>query len=303
MNALLGKLVDGALDRTIIGGYTSVGYRIRSRRWEEPELLDMAGKSVLVTGATSGLGLAAATGFARLGASVTLLARDVQRGQDARSVVAEHAAGQSPDQVTVEKCDLSDLGSVRRFAQRFSARAQRLDVVVHNAGVMTRERELSVDGLELTFATNVLGPFLLTHLLLDLLKRSAPARVISVSSGGMYTQRIHADDLQTEYDDFDGPTAYAREQAGRGDPDRDVVTAARGHRCGRALDASGLGGYARRRGLAAAVLQTHQATPTDSGSGRRHDRLARRGRRARAQHRRLLARPQAPSHASAPLDP
>ena len=210
MNALLGKLVDGALDRTIVGGYTSVGYRIRSRGWEESELLDMAGKSVLVTGATSGLGLAAATGFARLGASVTMLARDLQRGQDARSVVAEHAGGQSAGQVTVEKCDLADLGSVRRFARRFSERAQRLDVVVHNAGVMTQERELSVDGIELTFATNVVGPFLATHLLLDLLKSSAPARVISVSSGGMYAQRIHADDLQTEYEEFDGPTAYAR---------------------------------------------------------------------------------------------
>lgn len=210
MNALLGKLVDSALDRTIVGGYTSVGYRIRSRGWQESELLDMAGKSVLVTGATSGLGLAAATGFARLGASVTLLARDLQRGQDARSVVAERTGGQSPEHVTVEKCDLSDLGSIRRFAHRFSERAERLDVMVHNAGVMTQERQLSVDGLELTFATNVLGPFLLTHLLLDLLKRSAPARVISVSSGGMYAQRIHADDLQSEYEAFDGPTAYAR---------------------------------------------------------------------------------------------
>jgi dehydrogenase/reductase SDR family protein 12 len=81
---------------------------------------------------------------------------------------------------------------------------------VNNAGVLPATRTMSPNGIELTFATNVLGPFLLTNLLLPLLKRSAPARIINVSSGGMYTQRITVDDLQSERGEFDGPTAYAR---------------------------------------------------------------------------------------------
>ena len=83
-------------------------------------------------------------------------------------------------------------------------------MLVNNAGALASERTLSVDGIELTFATNVLGPFLLTNLLLPLLEQSKPARIVNVSSGGMYTQRIHLDDLQMDHEEFDGPTAYAR---------------------------------------------------------------------------------------------
>jgi dehydrogenase/reductase SDR family member 12 len=99
---------------------------------------------------------------------------------------------------------------VREFAERFVAHVPRLDVLVNNAGVLTQERELSADGIELTLATNVIGPFLLTRLLVGMLERSAPSRVINVSSGGMYTQKLRADDLQSERSDFDGPTVYAR---------------------------------------------------------------------------------------------
>jgi len=167
----------------------------------------MGGKVVLVTGATSGLGLAAAEGFARLGATVRLLARSEQRGERARAEIV--AQSQNSD-VQVSLCDLSDLEAVRRFAERFSAQTPRLDVLVNNAGALADERTLSAGGIELTFATNVLGPFLLTNLLVPLLQKSKPARIVNVSSGGMYTQRIHLDDLQMAHEDFDGPTAYAR---------------------------------------------------------------------------------------------
>ena len=100
--------------------------------------------------------------------------------------------------------------SVRRFAKRFAAEAPRLDVLVNNAGVLTQERELSADGIELTLATNVIGPFLPTQLLIATLQRSTPSRIVNVSSGGMYTQKLRADDLQSEQEDFDGPTVYAR---------------------------------------------------------------------------------------------
>jgi NAD(P)-dependent dehydrogenase (short-subunit alcohol dehydrogenase family) len=167
----------------------------------------MDGQVVLVTGATSGLGLAAAEGFARLGAGVRMLARDPERGERARAQVAA-ATGNSDVQVRLG--DLSDLGSVRRFAEEFVAREERLDVLVNNAGVLPASRTLSADGIELTFATNVVGPFLLTELLLPLLRESAPARIVNVSSGGMYTRTLDVEDLQSTRGDFDGPAAYAR---------------------------------------------------------------------------------------------
>jgi NAD(P)-dependent dehydrogenase (short-subunit alcohol dehydrogenase family) len=106
-------------------------------------------------------------------------------------------------------CDLARLDSVREFAQRFSDRVPRLDVLVNNAGVLTPKRTLSPDGIELTFAVNVLSPFLLTAELRGALRRAAPSRVINVSSGGMYAQRLNADDLQNVRD-FSGTTAYAQ---------------------------------------------------------------------------------------------
>ena len=199
------SLLDTALDLSVIGGYTNVGYRIRSRGWKP--LPRMEGKVVLITGATSGLGLAAAGGFARLGATVWLAVRNRERGEAARARILEH---QGEADVHVELCDLSRPESVRRFAERFTGEAQRLDVLVNNAGVLTQGRELSADGIELTLATNVIGPFLLTQLLVGLLERSAPSRIVNVSSGGMYAQKLRVDDLQSEQGDFDGPTVYAR---------------------------------------------------------------------------------------------
>jgi NAD(P)-dependent dehydrogenase (short-subunit alcohol dehydrogenase family) len=204
---MLGSLLDTILDRTVVPGYTTVGYRIRRRRWDTDGLPSMDGRTVLVTGATSGLGLAAATGFARLGASVRLLARDAARGERAR---AEVVAATGNDDVRVCLCDVSDLGAVRAFAARFAAEEPRLDVLVNNAGALPPERSVTAEGNELTLATNVLGPFLLTSLLVPLLTRSAPARIVDVSSGGMYTQRLEVDDLQYTQGEFDGTKAYAR---------------------------------------------------------------------------------------------
>jgi NAD(P)-dependent dehydrogenase (short-subunit alcohol dehydrogenase family) len=167
----------------------------------------MDGRVALVTGATSGLGLATATGLARLGASVRMLARSADRGESARAEVVGRTGN---DDVEVVLCDLSDLGDIRRFAAEFLVREPRLDVLVNNAGVLPAERTVTVDGLELTFATNVAGPFLMTKLLLPLLRSSAPSRIVTVTSGGMYTQRLHVDDLQMERGAFDGTTAYAR---------------------------------------------------------------------------------------------
>ena len=204
---VIASALDWVLDRTVVAGYTRLGYQLRSAAWGDAVLPSMDGRTVLVTGATSGLGLAAAEGFASLGASVRLLARNRSRGDSARYEIVARSGNRD---VQLDLCDLSDLSAVRGFAERLREAAPRLDVLVNNAGVLPRERSRSVDGIELTFATNVLGPFLLTNLLIPLLEQSAPARIINVSSGGMYTQRIHADDLQSSRGKFDGATAYAQ---------------------------------------------------------------------------------------------
>jgi len=189
-----------------VPGYTRIGYRIRRRGWDT-ELPRMEGRTVLITGATSGLGLAAAHALARLGAGVRLLARSAERAERTR---AEIARASGNDDVGYHLCDLSSLDAVRRAAAQIAAEESRLDVLVNNAGVLTGERRVSDDGIELTFATNVLGPFLLTSLLAPLLAESAPARIVDVSSGGMYTQRLDLEDLQTRHQSFDGPAVYAR---------------------------------------------------------------------------------------------
>ncbi|WP_371927761.1 SDR family oxidoreductase [Lentzea sp. HUAS12] len=112
----------------------------------------------------------------------------------------------APHTIEVRQCDVSSPESVRRFA----AEIDRLDVLVHNAGVLPKERTVTADGHELTFATHVLGPLLLTDLLRPLLAASPDARVVFVSSGGMYTQRLYADDPEYREGTYKGATAYAR---------------------------------------------------------------------------------------------
>lgn len=206
MSAPRPGLLDAALDRTVIASYSNIGYRLRRRGWPADELARMDGKVVLVTGATSGLGEAAAAGYARLGACVHLVGRSRERCEQARERIAALTGSQ---RLRVGVCDLARLRSVRRFAARMTAESPSLHVLVNNAGVLTARRELSPDGIELTLATNVVGPFLLTELLLPLLRASAPARVVNVSSGGMYARALDVQDLQAEHGRFRGAAAYA----------------------------------------------------------------------------------------------
>jgi dehydrogenase/reductase SDR family member 12 len=203
-----GSLLDRLMDWTVVPGYTRAGYGARRALGRiSPDLPSMEGRTVLVTGASSGLGLAACTGFARLGADVHMLARNAERAERARARVEGVARG---GRISVELADLSDLGSVRSFAGRYLREQAPLHVLVNNAGVLPSERTTTPDGIELTLATNVIGPFLLTNLLVPRLVDSAPARIVGVSSGGMYTQRLRVDDLQLEREEFDGTRAYAR---------------------------------------------------------------------------------------------
>ncbi len=205
---MLGSALDTLMDLTVIPGYTAIGPRVRRRiaGWQR-DLPRMDDRVVLVTGATAGIGLAAAHGFASLGAAVILVARDGEKGARVRD---ELAATTGNDRLRVEVCDVSSPTSVRALAARLAG--EPLHVLVHNAGLLPARRNLTGEGLELAFATNVLGPFLLTSLLEAQLVASAPSRVVWVSSGGMYTERIDVEDLQSERiaGDWDGPAVYAR---------------------------------------------------------------------------------------------
>ncbi|MGZ5412107.1 MAG: SDR family NAD(P)-dependent oxidoreductase [Solirubrobacterales bacterium] len=200
---------DRALDFTVLPGYSKLGFSIRGLdRAPALEAGALEGRVALVTGGSSGIGEAVCFDLLAAGATVHMLGRNAER----TAAAAKRIEGRLPDasdRLVPELCDLSDQREVRRFAEGFLSRTDRLDLLVNNAGVLTRTRERGPDGTEPTFATNVLGPWLLTGLLLPALIAAAPARVITVSSGGMYTARLDAGDPQLEQREFDGPAFYA----------------------------------------------------------------------------------------------
>ncbi|KAA1420964.1 SDR family NAD(P)-dependent oxidoreductase [Nocardioides humilatus] len=213
------RRLDKTLDRSIVLGYTNLGYLARRRRWGAAAPSgSLEGRRVLVTGAGSGLGEATALSLAARGATVHLLGRTTERVEPAMElerIRARVEAAGRPGRLHAEACDVSNLDEVRWFARRFMGRLDEdgsaLDVLVHNAGTMPARRETSADGHELTIATHVLGPILMTELLRPVLRRSAHgARVVQVSSGGMYTQPLPVDDPDYVGSTYRGPVAYAR---------------------------------------------------------------------------------------------
>jgi retinol dehydrogenase 14 len=164
----------------------------------------MAGKTCLVTGATSGIGKATAAGLARLGADVVLVARDPARGQ---ATAAELQAATGNPRVELLMADLSSQASIRQAAEAYRRGHDRLHVLVNNAGGQWANRHTTEDGLELTFALNHLAYFLLTNLLVDLLRAGAPARVVNVTSSAQVFGDIHLDDLQFQRR-YRGQAAY-----------------------------------------------------------------------------------------------
>ncbi len=139
----------------------------------------MKGKVYLITGVSSGIGKATAIGLARMGATVVAVMRQSPK---AESALNEMRAKSGNDTVSAMWADLSSQQSIRKLAEDFDKKFSRLDVLINNAGVNCSKRTLTVDGLETTFAVNVLAPFLLTNLLLPKLKSSAPSRIVNVSS-------------------------------------------------------------------------------------------------------------------------
>jgi len=201
--------VDDLAEALVVPSFTRIGFSLRRRLfdWQDAESSPMAGRTVVLTGPTSGLGRAAAASFARMGARLVLVGRDTGRLERTRAeLVAE-----TPDlAATTVVADMASLASVRAAAAQILDREPRLDVIVDNAGAMFEVREATPEGFERTFATMVLGPFVLVARLVPRLAESPDARLVAVTSGGMYTQALPLDDLAFERGAYGGARAYAR---------------------------------------------------------------------------------------------
>ncbi|XP_061614618.1 retinol dehydrogenase 12, like [Phyllopteryx taeniolatus] len=172
--------------------------------WASAEKLE--GKTVLITGANTGIGLEAAADLATRGARVIMACRDMEKAQAAIKEVKERSLNEN---VVCVKLDLSDTKSIREFAQAINEGETKLNILINNAGVMACPYAKTADGFELQIGVNHFGHFLLTFLLLDLLKRSSPARVVTVSSMAHSWGSINLDDINSERA-YDKNKAYAQ---------------------------------------------------------------------------------------------
>ncbi len=196
------NLWNRALDATILRSFDRSGFERHARHFDDADLdVSMEGRVCLVTGANRGLGLEVARGLAVRGATVHLLCRDSRRGREARDGLVAQTGNEA---IHAHEVDLASIRSIRSFARALEE--SRVDVLVHNAGLLPDARRLSPDGFEMTVAVHVVGP----HVLTDALRpRLVDARVIFVSSGGMYAQRLDVDAMLAQTGRYDGVTAYA----------------------------------------------------------------------------------------------
>ena len=201
----LGRALSRVVDPTIALSFDRTGFQIHSLAFRPDDLdVDLSGRRCLVTGANSGIGYESALALADLGADVVLLCRSLERGEAAAERIREQTGSA---RVSVEELDVSRLESVRSAAA--SLQEGPVDVLVHNAGALPDDRIETEDGLELTLATHVVGPHLLTRLLRPALEKSSDSRVVWVSSGGMYTRRLNVRDPNWEEREYEGVVAYA----------------------------------------------------------------------------------------------
>jgi dehydrogenase/reductase SDR family protein 12 len=198
----IARAADVLLETTIAGSFSRIGYLVRrsAEGWGAPPRLE--GAVFVVTGASSGIGRAIASALGHLGAEVWALGRDARRTRAAAA-----AAGARARTAIV---DVTDASSVETFTERIGAAHERLDGIVHAAGALLRDYTVSSDGIEMTVATHVLGPFRLTWSLAPLLRRAVAPNIVTVSSGGMYTERFDLARLVPSAEHYDGVRTYAR---------------------------------------------------------------------------------------------
>ncbi len=202
-------VVDAVVEFPVVTSFTRLGYDVRSRvdHWTPTSRYDLRGRVMLITGSTSGIGLAAATTLAGDGATVVLLGRNPEK---TARVADELRAKSGNDTVGSIVADMTDLEAVRSVAAEMLERYDRLDVLVHNAAVLSATRRNAPDGTEESVAGQVVAPFLLTALLLDRLRASAVSRVLTMASGGMYTVPLDVAHLEMSEAEYKGAEQYAR---------------------------------------------------------------------------------------------
>jgi NAD(P)-dependent dehydrogenase (short-subunit alcohol dehydrogenase family) len=200
--------IDAALEFMVVPSFTRIGSAVRSRldSWRPLDDYDMTGRTVVVTGATSGLGRAATRQLLSCGAEVAIIGRNAARLEETRRALA---TGTGNDAILAVVCDMGDLEQVQLAAATITESFAGLDALLHNAGVLLNHRTENAAGLEMTVAVHVVGPFALTSQLLPLLRHRSPGRVITMSSGGMYTAPLTVDQLQMDEASYSGTEQYA----------------------------------------------------------------------------------------------
>lgn len=185
------------------------GYKSASKNFNPADLeVDVSNEAFMITGANSGIGYSTALAIAKKGGTVHMVCRNQERGEKAKQTIIEESKNEN---IHLHLVDMSDTRGVFKFAKDFVDEQKHLNVLVNNAGVMHNTREVTEEGLEKNFATNSLGTYVLTFTLIPLLSRNENARVITVSSGGMYTQKLDLKNLQSEKS-FDGTYSYAHQK-------------------------------------------------------------------------------------------
>lgn len=200
-------------DKLVLPGiwrFTKLGYREAKKRWK-PLSAYQRDRHAVITGATSGVGLAAAEQLAAMGASITLVARDKAK---ADATVRELIAATGNRQITVEIADMSVMSDVHALADRLVKSGRPVDMLINNAGALFNPRQQTAEGFEKSFALLLLAPYILTEGLRPALAAADSPRVVNVLSGGMYSQKIRVDDLQSKRGRYSGATAYARAKRG-----------------------------------------------------------------------------------------
>jgi dehydrogenase/reductase SDR family protein 12 len=201
--------IDAALEASVALSFTSVGPALRQRMWHWSQAPEGAlrGKNVVITGATSGLGLAAARRLCALGARLVIVARNASKTES----VVEALRSQVPTaQISSVQADMGELADVRRASKEIADALGTVHVLIHNAGALDDTYGRTGDGIERTVASHVVGPYLMTELLRPALAQAQGAKVIWVSSGGMYAEPLRVDALEMDSGNYDGVVAYAR---------------------------------------------------------------------------------------------